>query len=550
MQSNLFLLLLFTISQVSLYSQSITSSNSQIDFGQVFETAPDSQAITIRNILPEPVSVSEIRFYTIYGEAAFSTFQGPFTLPAQDSITFQVVFKPRHNILHNSEMLLLTDSDRGHLTVDLIGQGSFSNPYYNSTENLSEQALKTALKARLSQGYIQLSYNAARDEMYMDIDNKATNGQGAPTNTLEGVYTGFTITGYTDRTNAQLMGFNTEHTFPQGFFSQNLPMRSDLFHLYPTKINANSERGNLPFGVVTGTPTWTDGGSKKGGGVFEPRDVHKGTVARAMLYFVIRYQNYSNFLNNQESILRQWHDQYPPDSINRRRNQDISAVQGNRNPFIDYPQFIDRITSIATNSVAPVVEGMDLTDTLVNFDTLPAFQPATYHFVLVNSGNINIDLTGISLDHPALTLGNGIGTTATVLPGEALTFPIQLAPIAEQSIQANLQFSTNLSGPELTTIPITAEVVGSTDISELTFVKNIKVFPNPTQNEVVLELPEELKQNLSVSVLNEVGKTVVPARFHSRTDEVRLSLQNLPTGTYFIQANLQEGTFVWKIVKN
>ena len=46
-------------------------------------------------------------------------------------------------------------------------------------------------------------------------------------------------------------GFNTEHTFPQSFFSQNLPMRSDLFHIFPTLATANSERANFPFGVVS-----------------------------------------------------------------------------------------------------------------------------------------------------------------------------------------------------------------------------------------------------------------------------------------------------------
>ena len=536
---------------VSLFSQSLSSSTSQLAFGQVFETDSASQSVTIKNLLSVPVKVMEIRFYSIYGFPAFSTAQEAFTLAAEDSLTFTVVFAPRHNIFHNSEMLLLTDSDRGHLAVDLTGQGSFSNTYYNSTENLSEEALKTALKTRLAQGYIQLSYNGARDEMYMDIDNQATNGQGAPVNTLEGVYTGFTITGYTSRADAQLMGFNTEHTFPQGFFSQNLPMRSDLFHLYPTRINANSERGNLPFGVVTGTPSWADGGSKKGGGVFEPRDIHKGVVARAMMYFVIRYQNYSNFLNGQESILRQWHAQFPPDSINRKRNQDIFAVQGNRNPFIDYPQFIERIHSISGNSVAPVIEGMDLTDTLINFDTLAAFTPATYYFVLVNSGNIPIDITGLSIDHPALTIGNGIGSASTVLPGEALTLPIQLAPIAETSIQANLQFSTNLSGPELTTVPILAEVVGSTGIEDnLSPFSGIRVYPNPTHDEVLLILSSRFSGPLIVSVLNPLGETVLPSALHRQASPIRLSLKGLASGVYFIQANHLGETKMFKVIKD
>ena len=43
----------------------------------------------------------------------------------------------------------------------------------------------------------------------------------------------------------------------------------------------------------------------------------KGDAARAMLYFVARYGDYSNFFVGQETLLRQWHVQYPPDSLDR-----------------------------------------------------------------------------------------------------------------------------------------------------------------------------------------------------------------------------------------
>jgi endonuclease I len=90
---------------------------------------------------------------------------------------------------------------------------------------------------------------------------------------------------------------NCEHTFPQGNFNQNLPMRSDIHHLFPTDVDANSTRGSLRFGNVVSGVDWSEGGSQRGLNgsgeqVFEPRDGQKGMSARGILYFLARYQNY------------------------------------------------------------------------------------------------------------------------------------------------------------------------------------------------------------------------------------------------------------------
>ena len=71
------------------------------------------------------------------------------------------------------------------------------------------------------------------------------------------------------------------------------------------------------------------------------------------MYFVIRYQDYSSHFAGSETVLRQWHNAFPVDAIDRKRNNDIYAAQNNRNPFIDYPQFEERITNFVSNSVAP-----------------------------------------------------------------------------------------------------------------------------------------------------------------------------------------------------
>lgn len=248
--------------------------NTQLDFGTVMVGSKDSVLLQIPNNLPSSIRINQIKFYSTLGNFPFYINRDTLTIQSNNSDSIWVYFEPEQNIFHNSEMVIFY-SNRSYpfvmpasgreqiLSIDLIGQGRFPNSYYDTTENLSEEALKNALKFRTGVNYNNRGYNSARDFMYMTIDNQRTNGQGALTNTLECVYTGTTITGYANRSAAQTGSpqFNTEHTFPQGFFNSNDPMRSDIHHLFPTINTANSDRGNKPFGTVTN-------GSASGGGSF------------------------------------------------------------------------------------------------------------------------------------------------------------------------------------------------------------------------------------------------------------------------------------------
>ncbi|MOA33361.1 Extracellular ribonuclease precursor [compost metagenome] len=97
---------------------------------------------------------------------------------------------------------------------------------------------------------------------------------------------------------------------------------------------------------------WEEGGSKRGtdgqgNTVFEPRNEHKGNVARALLYFYTVYgQNSSTDMVNfriEEPTLLKWHQQDPVDADERKRNDIVFGVQGNRNPFVDRPEFVGAI---------------------------------------------------------------------------------------------------------------------------------------------------------------------------------------------------------------
>lgn len=145
---------------------------------------------------------------------------------------------------------------------------------------------------------------------------------------------------------------NTEHTWPQSKFNSAMQkdvQKSDLHHLYPTDSEMNSIRGNHPFGEVDVPDRALKCPASKFGSVhgssedyFEPPQGHKGNVARALFYFAVRYK--MNIDKVQEQFLRDWHRQDPPDQFEMDRNEAIFKIQGNRNPFIDHPELVDRIS--------------------------------------------------------------------------------------------------------------------------------------------------------------------------------------------------------------
>ncbi len=129
----------------------------------------------------------------------------------------------------------------------------------------------------------------------------------------------------------------------------------------------NSLRSNKPFDISSNQnsdpfapESWGDGDS------WEPLNRDKGLVARALLYMMVRYEGGEALTTNLQladnpspvgtmgvlSALLNWHKLYPPTDYERNRNNaiyggvqvnGITRGQGNRNPFIDFPQFADAL---------------------------------------------------------------------------------------------------------------------------------------------------------------------------------------------------------------
>ncbi len=193
-----------------------------------------------------------------------------------------------------------------------------------------------------------LTYKEARNEMFGDIDNV--------NDSIYGVYTDKPIylnhNSSDPKGDAYSKGFNTEHTFPQ---SQGATgnAKSDIHHLFPTQVDVNGDRGHLPFSEINdnSTDTWYwldyEGSSIPTANIdeyselkkdeyFEPREAHKGNVARAMMYFYTMYHDQANssYFQGMIPTLCAWHYQDAVDQREWDRTWAIAAVQGKPNPFV------------------------------------------------------------------------------------------------------------------------------------------------------------------------------------------------------------------------
>jgi endonuclease I len=161
--------------------------------------------------------------------------------------------------------------------------------------------------------------------------------------------------------------YNREHSFPVSWWGGGSLASDtifyDLFHLIPADSWVNSHRSNHPYGIVDG-PATTLNGSRRGansfehpdvftGTVFEPIDAYKGDLARHYFYISTRYMHKillwsentpmlegDDFAPWASDMLLQWHEQDPVSQKEIDRNNAVYDIQNNRNPFIDYPEYV------------------------------------------------------------------------------------------------------------------------------------------------------------------------------------------------------------------
>ncbi|WP_257386250.1 endonuclease [Tahibacter caeni] len=265
------------------------------------------------------------------------------------------------------------------------------NDYYAGVDTSSGPALKAWLHNRIKD-HTSIHYGDTYTVM-----NKADED---PTDTTK-VWDVYKNESYPKQTSGAA-NYNREHTWPKSLGFPNPtdssgrpnPPHTDGHMLYASHVGYNSDRGNSPYGLCSGCtarPTTANHGVGGTGGTssnyfnastFQVWDFRKGDMARAVLYMVVRYQGGNNVSGAPEprlevtddrslivgkdattcsgcigymglkSVLLDWNDQDPPDDYERNRNAMVQSFQGNRNPFIDHPEWA---RCVINNTNCPVV---------------------------------------------------------------------------------------------------------------------------------------------------------------------------------------------------
>lgn len=252
--------------------------------------------------------------------------------------------------------------------------------YYNTVDDSTPAALRSTLH-QVIDDHVRLSYTSSGVDTWFVLERAQTDPSN-PNNILD-VYRNDSLQKFSGN-------YNREHTWPRSYGfpddgSDNYPF-TDCHMLRLCNPGYNSARSNKPYrfcastcsefitaggtsGQYPGTSNWTSGSFSSG--TWEVWADRRGDVARGLLYADLRYeggnhgttgiaepdliltdnntliansntgQNESVAYMGSLSALLAWHASDPVDDFERARNDEVFQWQGNRNPFVDNPEWVD-----------------------------------------------------------------------------------------------------------------------------------------------------------------------------------------------------------------
>ena len=369
--------------------------------------------------------------------------------------------------------------------------------YYDSVDFSTQAALRATLHAVIDD-HIKIPYTSTATDTWnvLELADQDPNDAGR----ILDVYLNASYPKYGEGNT----DYNREHTWPKSYGfpndnSSNYPY-TDCHHLFLCNDSYNTSRSNKPFrngsgassekptevndglgggtGVYPGNSNWTEGSFTEG--LWETWIGRRGDVARALLYMDVRYEggvhgvsgvsepdliltdnesliaasntggNESTAYMGMLSVLLQWHAQDPVDDRERARNDAVYTYQGNRNPFIDNPAWVDCLYAAAPSASQtmrfgtppnPVALMPGTNAPTVGLTWNPSINHTTFMpnavtdvLALTGSGtNVNIPLGALGtmlcdLSTPSILLVNG--------PGVPFSVPITTCRVAGLSLCA------------------------------------------------------------------------------------------------------------------
>lgn len=276
---------------------------------------------------------------------------------------------------------------RGALAIWLSGllvTGASAQPppgYYNPVDATSALTLRSTLHD-LIDDHTRFPYTANATDTW-DILKLADQDPDDPNRILDV---------YKNASYPKAVGgndnYNREHGWPKSYGfkkdgSGNYPY-TDCHHLFLADSRYNSSRSNKPYRTCDASCTEraTDSNNGQGGatgtypgnsnwtstGIWETWVGRRGDVARALFYMDVRYEGGTHGVTNHAepdliltddvsliqsstqnqsvahmgllSTLLSWHEEDPVDDLERQHNDAVFGAQGNRNPFVDHPEWV------------------------------------------------------------------------------------------------------------------------------------------------------------------------------------------------------------------
>lgn len=414
------------------------------------------------------------------------------------------------------------------IAVAIAVQGAPPASYYLRMDGKKKEALKTAAH-EVIRPHTVVTYNSLfpqqfpKTDVYPELYNGGQRWWEMYSDMVFMVRNGWS-------------GMNREHSFPKSWWggAQN-EAYTDLNHLYPSESAANMAKSNYPLGEVqrstfdNGVTTVGYAYAGQGGGaaqVFEPADEYKGDFARTYFYMATCYQDYTwkytyMVQNGDYPTLKPWAyemllDWARRDPVSQKeidRNEAVYQIQGNRNPFIDFPELAEYIWGTRTNetfyikdqqgSVTPPITGdpelfAPIDGSALDFGQVAVGKSQTVE-LLINGVNLtsalSVRVTGTDRRMFAIQ-----GVTANQIPASSINsesgykLSVRYTPTGEGSHTAAItlydggfpdgkNFNVSLHGeafpvPELTALT----ALPATDISDTGYTAN---WETPAAGEVV-----------------------------------------------------------------
>jgi endonuclease I len=355
--------------------------------------------------------------------------------------------------------------------------------------------------------------------------------------------------------------YNREHSVPQNWYgasanSGSIGPESDYHHVFPTDGKVNNYRGNFIFGEVT-NPTLTSlNGSKLGpvavggltGTAFEPINEYKGDVARAFLYFVTRYQNnmpgwpggtsgtqafdpttYPSVDIPYLKLMLKWHNQDPVSQKETDRNNAAYIYQGNRNPFVDHPEYADLVwNSTCTGLGALPVTLISMVGKLNGSRVELTWEVASE----TNLRGYTIQRSTNGSDFQSLQEVNAAGRSTYSwaddiqnLTGRRLYYRLAMTDI-DGSIKYSGVYSVHVPLHNLFT-----------------------TWPNPVHDRLFITLAAPVRYG-TLTITDAAGRTLQSQSLQQASGNLQLSTRGLPAGTYILRLQTNDGlTMVQRFVK-